>query len=118
MQTGSSRSKAKTAEILDPSTQKAISCSIEDYPLEVEEVAAAVVGGVPMSCGGYQGGSKGTSDKCFKLQGGQWIEIGQLKQKRRRSAAAEVKLSQPVKVDLNKKLDSKKKTIQIFNIDA
>ena len=92
MQTGSSRSKAKTAEILDPSTQKAISCSIEDYPLEVEEVAAAVVGGVPMSCGGYQGGSKGTTDKCFKLQGGQWIEIGQLKQKRRRSAAAEVKL--------------------------
>merc|ERR1712223_1891025 len=93
MQTGSSRSKAKTAEILDPSTQKAISCGIEDYPLEVEEVAAAVVGGVPMSCGGYQGGSKGTTDKCFKLQGGQWIEIGQLKQKRRRSAAAEVTIN-------------------------
>ena len=27
-------------------------------------------------------------------------------------------LTQPVKIDLNKKLDSKQKTIQIFNIDA
>ena len=27
-------------------------------------------------------------------------------------------LTQPIKVDLNKKLDSKQKTIQIFNIDA
>ena len=30
----------------------------------------------------------------------------------------EVNLTQPVKVDLNKKLDSKQKIIQICNIDA
>ena len=32
--------------------------------------------------------------------------------------AQEVVLTQPVKIDLNEKLDSKQKTIQTFNIDA
>ena len=68
LQSGQLRSKAKVSEVLDPKTMKAISCNVEDYPLEVEEAAGAIVGGILISCGGYQG-QEGATDKCFTLQG-------------------------------------------------
>ena len=67
-QTGQIRDKAKSAEVFDPKTMKSISCNVEDYPLEVEEAAGAVVGGILISCGGHQGNA-GATDQCFKLQG-------------------------------------------------
>ena len=90
LQTGTSRSKSKSSEILDPSTQKATSCNIQDYPIEVEEAAGDLVGGIPMACGGYQGRSKGPTNKCFKLVAGQWIESGEMSVVRRQHAAIEV----------------------------
>ena len=38
--------------------------------------------------------------------------------KRSLTIGIQIGLTQPVKVDINKKLDSKQKNIQIFNIDA
>ena len=90
LQTGQTRSKSKSSEILDPKTQEAISCNVEDYPIEVEEAAGDLVGGIPMACGGYQGGTKGPTKKCFKLVAGQWIESGEMSVVRRRHAAIEV----------------------------
>ena len=93
LQTGQTRSTSKSSEILDPKTQEAISCNVEDYPIEVEEAAGDLVGGIPMACGGYQGGSKGPTRKCFKLVAGQWIESGEMSVVRRRHAAIEVTVS-------------------------
>ena len=90
LQTGQTRSTSKSSEILDPKTQQAISCNVEDYPIEVEEAAGDLVGGIPMACGGYQGGSLGPTKKCFKLVAGQWIESGEMSVVRRRHAAIEV----------------------------
>ena len=90
LQTGQTTSKSKSSEILDPNTQQAISCNVQDYPIEVEEAAGDLVGGIPMACGGYQGGSIGPTKKCFILVAGQWIESGEMSVVRRRHAAIEV----------------------------